>query len=69
MYKLVLLRHGESQWNLENKKLLFDELPEVYGGLGTVIVTTPKGVFSKSELIVMAKKGEKLGGEIIGTVV
>lgn len=47
----------------------FDELPDVYGDLGTVMVTTPKGVFSKSELVVMANKGEKLGGEIIGTVV
>lgn len=47
----------------------FDELPEVYGGLGTVMITTPKGVFSKTEILAMAKKGEKLGGEIIGTVV
>ena len=47
----------------------FDELPDVYGGLGTVIVSTPKGVLSKVELIALAKKGEKFGGEIVGTVV
>ena len=59
-----------SLWNrLGEEGFLCVDMPEVYGGLGTVMITTPKGVFSKTEILAMAKKGEKLGGEIIGTVV
>lgn len=47
----------------------FNSIPTVYGGLGIVIVSTSKGVISDKELRALSKKGTKLGGEIIGTVV
>lgn len=47
----------------------FDDLEDMYGHHGTVIVSTPKGVFSKAELIAKHKKGLKLGGEVIGTII
>ncbi len=40
-----------------------DEIPRVLGGLGTVILSTPKGVLTG----VSAKK-EKIGGEVICSV-
>ena len=42
----------------------FDDIEDMYGHHGTVIVSTPKGVYSKAELIQKAKDGEKLGGEV-----
>ena len=48
----------------------FDELGRVYGGLGILIISTSKGLYSDRELRIMAKKeGAKLGGEVIGSVV
>mgnify|MGYP001259687264 CR=1 FL=1 len=47
----------------------FDDIEDMYGHHGTVIVSTPKGVYSKAELIKKAKDGEKLGGEVVGTVI
>jgi len=40
-----------------------DEIPRIFGGLGTVIVTTPKGVMTGKQA---RKKG--LGGEILAYV-
>ncbi len=48
----------------------FDDLTPVFAGLGILIVSTSKGVYSDRELKIMHKKeGLKLGGEIIGAVV
>ena len=52
------------------KYMKHEELPSVYGGLGILIVSTSKGVYSDRELRSMVKKeGVKLGGEVIGSVV
>lgn len=48
----------------------YDDLVAVFGGLGILVISTSKGVFSDRELKLMHKKdGTKLGGEIIGAVV
>lgn len=45
------------------------DLKRVFGGMGTLLVSTPKGVYSDHELRRMAKSiGVKLGGEVIAEV-
>lgn len=47
----------------------FDELPRLYSGMGTLIISTSKGVMSDAELRKYCRsKSTKIGGEIIAEV-
>lgn len=54
----------------------FDDIPDVYGGWGIVMVSTSDGLYTKAELVAKAKKSagkssstSKHGGKLIGMVV